>query len=448
MHTDRPARPTVRPGRLARALDALRRPEFAYSLLLFATAAVALWVSVQRHGALPPQHGLGIAIFFVVYGLFTIAMGYAHPRLGYVSFDRVAQVAGILVLGPVPAALLNGAASLLYPWHRLRSGRPLFDVVTASLHNAGLMTLMILVCGLVYQKLGGPVPLLTITLHDVPLLILLLLSMQAVNELGMRVLITLEERRVPTDFSPLALVVELGAGLGGIIVAIVFNRMELAVVALLLIVMSLGMLSLTELARVQSGLEALVEERTRKLHEKHRELERMATHDPLTGLHNRRYADDYLDARISEFDRYRRGFAIALIDLDHFKRINDDFSHEVGDEVLKLFAGILAERCRETDMVARYGGEEFLLCFPQASTAAAEEACNKIRVAVESADWQLLIPGGGVTLSAGVARMRAGFNRRALLAAADRALYEAKSAGRNQVRVAESAVRTLGTGQR
>jgi diguanylate cyclase (GGDEF)-like protein len=103
-----------------------------------------------------------------------------------------------------------------------------------------------------------------------------------------------------------------------------------------------------------------------------------------------------------------RDFALAIVDLDYFKRINDDFSHDAGDEVLRAVRTILAERCRETDLVARYGGEEFLLCFPQADLAAANEACEKIRMAVESTEWGLLVPGARVTLSAGVATMRSG----------------------------------------
>jgi diguanylate cyclase (GGDEF)-like protein len=429
------------PDRLHRGvLQALRQPDFLYSAALFLAALAALWIAIGRHGALPDGHGALTVLFFLGYGLFTISMGYMHPRVGYVSFDRIAQVAAILVVGPVAAAWLNGLASLFYPWHRLWRGRTLAEVLTASLHNAGLMTLIILVCGLLYQKLGGPVPLLEMRWQDIAALLLLLLSMQTLNDLAMRVLITLEERRVPTDFSPFAFIVESGAGLGGILVALIINRMEFSAVALLLLVMTLGMLSLMELARIRMRLEARVVERTRELQEKTLELERIATHDPLTGLYNRRHADMYLEERIGEFDRYRRDFAIALVDLDFFKRINDNFSHDAGDEVLKLVASILHERCRDTDMVARYGGEEFLLCFPQAGLAAAHEACEKIREAVEINEWGLLAPGARVTLSAGVATMRPGLSRRELLGVADRALYEAKSAGRNMVAVARDEV--------
>lgn len=429
------------PGAAAR--PALRRPEFIYSLALFVAALAALSVAIADQGLLPPDAGPGLVAFFLVYALFTIFMGYTHPRVGYVSFDRIAQVAAVLVLGPVAAAWINGTASLLYPWQRLRRGRPFVEVLTAALHNAGLMSLMILVCGLLYQKLGGPVPLLALGWRDVATLLLLLLSMQALNDVGMRVLMTLEERRVPTDFSPFAFVVESGAGLGGILVALVINRMELSAVVLLLLVMTLGMFSLMQLAHIRTRLEALVAERTRKLQQKSLELERMASHDPLTGLHNRRHADQYLEDRINEFERYGRDFAIALVDLDDFKRINDDHSHDTGDEVLRLVAQLLRERCRDTDLVSRYGGEEFLLCFPQAGMVAAREACEKIRETVASTEWELLVPGVRVTLSAGVATMREGVSRRELLGLADRALYEAKSGGRNQVRVAAERMRAL-----
>ncbi len=354
------------------------------------------------------------------------------------SFDRVAQVAAILVLGPVAAAALNGLASLLYPWHRLAKGRPFLDVLTAALHNAGLMTLIILICGLLYRKLGGDVPLLALQWRDIGLLMVLLLSMQALNELGMAVLIAIEERRLVNEFSMFAFIVESGAGLGGILVAKAINLMELPMIALILLVLSLGMLTLTELARIRTRLETLVDERTRRLKEKTLELELMATRDPLTGLHNRRYADDYLDERVAEYQRYRRDFAVALVDLDHFKRINDEHSHQAGDEVLTAIGSILAERCRSTDMVARYGGEEFLICFPGASLAAAREACEKIRLAVEDKRWGALAQGVGVTLSAGIAVMRPGLDRRSLLGAADRALYEAKSAGRNRIITADA----------
>ena len=410
-----------------------KHSERIYSMLLFAGAFVVLSVAVSRHGWLPEGHGAGTAMFFVVFALFTISMGFNHPRAGYVSFDRVAQVASILIVGPVAAAWLNGLASLLYPWHRLRRGRPVQEVLTASLHNSGLMSLMVLGTGLAYAQLGGPVPLSSLGVPELALLLMMLIGMQTVNELGMRVFIALRDGRWPRDFDVFAFIVESGAGLGGILVAIIFNRMELAVVALLLAVLSLGMLTLTQLARLRSGLETIVAERTRSLREKSLELERLATHDPLTGLRNRRSADDYLVERIAEFERYGGEFSVAIVDLDHFKRINDDFSHVDGDRVLEAVAGRMAASARGTDLVARFGGEEFLLGFPATGLADAAEACEKIRLEVAAMTWPGMPADLRVTLSAGVATLRPGLGRRGLLSEADHALREAKVGGRNRV---------------
>ena len=107
-----------------------------------------------------PGHGADAALFFVCYGLFTISIGYQHPKFGYYSFDRVAQVASILVLGPIGAAWINGLASLIYPWHRAWRSVPLRNVASASLNNSGLMTLIILASGSLYTALGGEYPLM------------------------------------------------------------------------------------------------------------------------------------------------------------------------------------------------------------------------------------------------------------------------------------------------
>jgi diguanylate cyclase (GGDEF)-like protein len=122
-----------------------------------------------------------------------------------------------------------------------------------------------------------------------------------------------------------------------------------------------------------------------------------------------------------------------MVDLDHFKRVNDQQSHAVGDAVLKRIADVLVDRCRETDMVARYGGEEFLLCFPETRAHRAAEICEQLRLAVGAVDWSSLAPGIEVSLSAGVAEMRPALDRDLLLRAADSKLYQAKEAGRNLV---------------
>ncbi|HKL62760.1 MAG TPA: hypothetical protein VJ883_05290, partial [Woeseiaceae bacterium] len=206
---------------------------------------------------------LPLAAFFLLFGLFTITVGYPHPAFGHVSFDRVAQVASLLMLGPVDAAVINGLASLLWPLHRLRAGRTLREVLTASLHNAGLMSLMVLIGGLLYVRLGGPVPLVALDWRTAGLIALLALVMQAINELGMRVYVSLRGMDPARMFSAFQTMIEIGSVPAAVLVAIVFARMEMTVIAILLFVLSLGMLALKEFADMRQRLEALVEERTR-----------------------------------------------------------------------------------------------------------------------------------------------------------------------------------------
>lgn len=411
----------------------MKRPEFIYSAVLFLVSATLLGIMIERAGGLISIQRIGPALFFLLFGLFTITTGYHHPRIGYVSFDRVSQVASILVLGPVDAAFVNGLASLLYPWHRLWRGSPIGRVVTASLNNAGLMAGMILGGGLLYQRLGGEVPLVGLGWVEAVLLPLLILIMQVINELGMGVHLLLREGRWENHLNRFVLMLESSSGLAAVLLAIVFNTMDLPVLVLTLVLISTVMLVVTQFARMRLALETMIADRTRVLREKTVELEHLATRDQLTGLFNRRYVDGYLDGRIEEFNRYGRRFGIALIDLDHFKRINDQQSHEVGDEVLKRVARILTDRCRETDVVARYGGEEFLLCFPEADSEEVAFICEELREAVAGADWASLSPNVTVSLSAGVASMREGLTRSALVNAADHKLYKAKNAGRNLV---------------
>lgn len=414
-----------------------RRPDFIYSVLLFAVAFGVLALVTQRTGFLGSTYGPGTAAFFLLFGLFTITMGYPHPNFGHVSFDRAAQVSSILVLGPVDAAWINGLASLLYPWHRLWKGVPLGLVVTASLHNAGMMSLVILGCGALYTYLGGAVPLTDLNITAAGFLLLLMLSMQLLNDLGMLIVVYLRKSDPAKLLNVFSTGVELGSVLIAIVVAIVYVRMAPAAVALVLIVLSLGMFVLKQYAQMRHKLEALVEERTAELREKSAELERQATHDKLTHLFNRRYADDYLERQIEIARRYDRDFTIALADIDHFKQINDRFSHAVGDEVLRRVAEILVNRCRKTDVVARYGGEEFLLCFPDTNAEFAEQICSQIRTAVESADWSDVYEEFGVrlyiTISFGIAQARGDARRASVLSDADTRLYQAKQKGRNLV---------------
>jgi diguanylate cyclase (GGDEF)-like protein len=231
--------------------------------------------------------------------------------------------------------------------------------------------------------------------------------------------------------------VELVSGLIAVVVAISFVTVELSAFTLLLVVLSIGMLVLKRYAEMRHRLEMLVEERTEQLRRKSLELERQATHDKLTGLFNRRYADDYLQREIENARRHERDFTIALADIDHFKQINDRFSHAAGDEVLRRVSRILVNRCRKTDVVARYGGEEFLLCFPETNVDFAEQICGQIRAAIEKADWSAIAHLVGddfhITISFGVAEIGRDSRRTTILGEADSRLYQAKHGGRNRV---------------
>jgi diguanylate cyclase (GGDEF)-like protein len=409
------------------------RAEIAYAITLFVVAAALLAFAIARTGEVLPNHGAGVALFFLCYGLFTITIGYQDPNLGYYSFDRVSQVASILVLGPVDAAWINGLASLIYPWHRLWKNVPLRNVVFASLNNSGLMTLIILASGLLYTTLGGEVPLLDMTGGSIATLVLLVLSMQLLNDAGMLGLLRIGRRSLAGFFNAFSYALELGSGATAVLVALVYNTMAAGVFVLLLVVLTLGMLALRQFADMRHKLERIVEERTRSLREKTYELERQATRDNLTGLFNRRYADRYLEQQVESAKRHQQHFTVALADIDLFKQINDLHSHATGDAVLQRVATILVERCRKTDIIARYGGEEFLVCFPHTDLRQAKALCEELRSAIENGNWSHLGLAVGVTISFGIAEYRADSSAHSLVNRADRQLYAAKDNGRNLV---------------
>ncbi|MFC5551462.1 sensor domain-containing diguanylate cyclase [Massilia aerilata] len=150
-----------------------------------------------------------------------------------------------------------------------------------------------------------------------------------------------------------------------------------------------------------------------------------AATDALTGQWNRRALDDFL--------KHQKTFSILMLDIDFFKRINDEFGHLVGDDVLRAFAQRLREFLRSGDFCARFGGEEFIVVLPETTLATAQEVAERIRKGV--AELPLLHkPKVQATVSIGVATMAQGQSINALFAAADAAVYLAKNAGRNQVR--------------
>ena len=182
---------------------------------------------------------------------------------------------------------------------------------------------------------------------------------------------------------------------------------------------------------------AVSEERLRTISSLHLQLQEQALCDPLTGLYNRRYLDDFFARELSRAQRQHSPLALALIDLDHFKWLNDQHGHLVGDDVLKSVAQHLRNSLRSSDAVFRIGGEEFLLILPGAH--ADEARCRLEALCHELATTSLPSRGGDqvVTLSAGVAIWPdQGNSLDELLHAADLALYQAKREGRNRVAVA------------
>jgi diguanylate cyclase (GGDEF)-like protein len=204
-----------------------------------------------------------------------------------------------------------------------------------------------------------------------------------------------------------------------------FAAMYLPVVALLA-----GRVRRMQLRRVEQ--EAELAATVQRLH-------LLSERDALTGAYNRRHMQQLLDHAAAHANHGDgRGFALALIDIDHFKQINDLHGHAVGDRVLAAVTRLLLGHLAAGDALARWGGEEFLLLLPDAGAACALQRLQRLHTAVQTADWTPFAPGLAVTFSAGLSRHAAGQPLQLTLEAADRALYAAKHHGRARV-VADAA---------
>lgn len=170
-----------------------------------------------------------------------------------------------------------------------------------------------------------------------------------------------------------------------------------------------------------------------RLEQKSRELEVQVVQDPLTKLYNRRYLEKVLEREFALARLARQPLPVAMLDVDSFKRINDTYSHQVGDQVLIQVAQILLQCLRSNDTAARYGGEEFVVMLPHTSSDNAHLVCERIRKAVESHPWASIHPGLEVTISIGLAWETQLPNQEKLLYLADQLLYQAKRSGKNKV---------------
>ena len=169
----------------------------------------------------------------------------------------------------------------------------------------------------------------------------------------------------------------------------------------------------------------------------HLEVQRQkALIDPLTGLPNRAAWSERLDHEVNAWHQQGNSLSLAMLDLDHFKRINDGYGHLAGDKVLKIIANVLRKRLRASDFIARFGGEEFVLLMPNSSLSDALGVGEVLRAAIEACPFHFKGEPVTVTVSMGVAQFLPGERSDLALKRADAALYRAKAAGRNQVQAA------------
>lgn len=199
-----------------------------------------------------------------------------------------------------------------------------------------------------------------------------------------------------------------------------------------------ALLILSVLAKWVSDIRGHLSAQARSLSEAVEAVERMATTDMLTGLNNRRVMIDVVEAELRLSERTGLPFSVALIDLDHFKQLNDRFGHQAGDTALRQFSRQAETQLREVDRMGRWGGEEFLVLLPQLAQGEALVAMERLRRSIRNMRFEehALMQ---VTISVGIAQARAGDTIAELIDRADQAVYAAKHGGRNRCTLAPRA---------
>ena len=186
-----------------------------------------------------------------------------------------------------------------------------------------------------------------------------------------------------------------------------------------------------QLLEINATLENKVQIRTQALETANLELEKLACQDGLTGLHNRRALNEYINYLFSQLANTHQAYAVLLLDVDYFKKVNDTYGHEVGDRVLQDIARILSYGVRATDFVARFGGEEFMIILPATPIQNAEHLADRVRRVVEQAE---LLENHLITISIGISvAALQDQDIHDAIRRADKALYTAKQEGRNRV---------------
>lgn len=169
------------------------------------------------------------------------------------------------------------------------------------------------------------------------------------------------------------------------------------------------------------------------------QLEKLASFDSLTGLYNRQAVLGRLREAINRARRYKENLSLIMLDIDHFKKVNDQYGHLVGDDVLEKLSTLIRDNIRNTDIAGRYGGEEFIIVLAQTDLYAARIVAERIRKIVETARMKDFSGNVfGITVSEGVSGWEPGDDIHSLISRADEALYKAKENGRNRVEVSPS----------
>lgn len=167
-------------------------------------------------------------------------------------------------------------------------------------------------------------------------------------------------------------------------------------------------------------------------------MEFMATKDPLTGLLNRRAMMTRIDLEKNRFNRKKSPLSIILSDIDHFKKVNDTYGHDVGDEILIELSKVFTTTLRSTDAICRWGGEEFLILLPETNIQAAFEVGEKLRSAIQNHNFNDALPKGSITTTMGIAQFENNLSIKKWIKYADEALYCGKESGRNCVQISKN----------
>lgn len=187
---------------------------------------------------------------------------------------------------------------------------------------------------------------------------------------------------------------------------------------------------LKELEERTHLLRKMVDQRTRSLKQAYDELTDLINRDRLTDLASRHYFEEALINEQIRFKNFKRDYALMLMDIDDFKSINDQFGHQIGDEILKSVALIIKKIARKTDVVARWGGDEFVILLPETNLEKAVAIGESLRTAVQNGEYQV---AAEITLSIGISSSEASLAEQSLFKIVDEAMYLAKKTGKNQL---------------